>query len=63
MSTLEKFNVVHGNIKPEYIFYDGNQYVLLDWLADNSPPNEAQINNLVQNEYIYLPPWVFEELS
>lgn len=38
---LEKFNVVHGNVKPEYIYYDGEQYILLDRLADNSTPNDA----------------------
>lgn len=62
LATLEKFNIVHGNIKPEYIYFDGEKYILLDRLADNSSPNEAQIQNLQSNEFIYLPPNVFEEL-
>lgn len=62
LAALEKFNVVHGNIKPEYIYFDGEKYILLDRLADNSSPNEAQIQNLKSNEFIFLPPKVFEEL-
>lgn len=62
LASLEKFNVVHGNIKPEYIYFDGDQYILLDRLADNSSPNEAQLQNLSSNEFIYLPQEVFEEL-
>ncbi len=65
LAALEQKKMVHGNIKPEYIYFDevSNKYVLLDRLSDSSPPNKAQLMNLQQGENLYMAPKVFEHIS
>ena len=41
LAALEKQKMVHGNLKPEYIFFDGENYVIKDRLADTSTSVEA----------------------
>ena len=62
LATLEKQKMVHGNLKPEYIYYDGEKYVIKDRLADTSTPVEAQINNIKYGENLYQTPQMFETI-
>ncbi len=43
LEVLEKQKMVHGNLKPEYIYFNEKQqnFVLLDRLSDSSSPNLA----------------------
>ena len=61
---LENKKMIHGNIRPEYIFYDAenNEYVLLDRLADVSPPNLCQLNNFKKKHKLFLHPKIFDEI-
>ena len=65
MAYLQRHKMVHGDIRPEYIFYNRHvdKYVLLDRLIDASPANEAQMNNIFyQDKTLYASPVLFNEL-
>jgi serine/threonine protein kinase len=63
---LQDNRFVHGDIRPEYIFYNArkNRYILLDRLGDPSSYSQAQRNNLVyENKNIFMSPKMFHSLS
>ena len=64
MAFLERKRTVHGNIKPEFIYYksDEDKYVLVDRLGDMNPPHQAQLNNIKYQQPLYMDPGVFESL-
>lgn len=65
MAYLQRHKMVHGDIRPEYIFYNRaeGKYVLLDRLIDASPANEAQMNNIFYaDKTLYASPVLFNEL-
>lgn len=64
MSFLERVKMIHGNIRPEYIYYNPktNNYILLDRLGENLTPNQIQHDNIFNNNYLYLDPMVFVNL-
>ena len=43
LTFLQNKKIIHGNLRPEYMYYSEmeDRYVLLDRLADTSPPNMA----------------------
>ncbi len=64
LAFLERTKVIHGNLRPEYIYFDQKleNYILLDRLADTSPPNECQLNNIRENHKLYISPALFNGL-
>jgi serine/threonine protein kinase len=63
---LQENRFVHGDIRPEYIFYDSKKgrYILLDRLGDPSGYSQAQQNNLVyENKNIFMSPEMFFQLT
>jgi hypothetical protein len=61
---LEQNKMIHGNIRPEYLFFDeeSNTSVLLDRLGDVSAPNTCQINNLNQGDKLFMSPRIFNNI-
>ena len=65
MTYLQQHKMVHGDIRPEYIFFNQatDRYVLLDRLIDASPAHQAQMNNIFyQDKTLYMSPVLFNEL-
>ena len=65
MAYLQRHKMVHGDIRPEYIFFNRatERYVLLDRLIDASPAHQAQMNNIFyQDKTLYMSPVLFNEL-
>ena len=65
MTYLQRHKMVHGDIRPEYIFFNRatERYVLLDRLIDASPAHQAQMNNIFyQDKTLYMSPVLFNEL-
>lgn len=63
---LQEHRFVHGDLRPEYVFYDARKarYILLDRLGDPSSYSQAQRNNLVyENKNIFMSPAMFNQLS
>ena len=63
---LQENSYIHGDIRPEYIFYDARKarYILLDRLGDASSYSQAQRNNLVyENKNIFMSPQMFAQLT
>ena len=65
LSLLEKHQMIHGNVRPEFIFYHEKNcnYVILDRLGDNNGPLEAMMESLNNGHLNFIPPSIFEELS
>ena len=61
---LQDKQIIHGNLRPEYMYYSENEdrYVLLDRLADTSPPNTACLNNISNGQHLYMSPNIFNQL-
>lgn len=64
MAFLERSRTVHGNIRPEFIFYnyEEQRYILLDRLGDVNGPIDAQRNNIRFKQKLYLDPLLFDQL-
>lgn len=64
MAFLQEHKMVHGNIRPEYIYFDPREenYVLLDRFGDFLTPNQVQHENIVNDLYLYLDPAIFVNL-
>lgn len=64
MAYLERLKTVHGNIRPEFIYYkpDDKRYVLVDRLADVNGPIDAQRNNIHFKQRLYMDPLMFCQL-
>ena len=61
---LQKKNLIHGNLRPEYISYDHeiNNYQILDRLVNKNSPEKTQMENINKKECIYLCPLFFSYL-
>ena len=65
LSFLQNNRFLHGDLRPEYIFYDSrrDRYILLDRLGDPTNYTESQRNNLVyENKSIFMSPEMFHQL-
>ena len=64
LTFLEKNQMVHGNLRPEYIHFrvKDNIYILLDRLNDVAPPIHSQFNSIRFQHKLFLPPKLFNEL-
>lgn len=64
LSFLETNQTIHGNLRPEFIFYQPRtqNYVLIDRLSDVNGPLEAMLESLKKGGVVFLPPVFFEEL-
>ena len=66
LTYLKSFKMIHGDIRPKYIYYDTSEqgwHKLVDRLADPSPPNQAQIHNIRKKETLYISPDLYAGLS
>ena len=65
MSYLQSLRLVHGDIRPEYIYYneEKDSYVLLDRLGNTNAPNQAQMSNISNQENLYMSPILFNSLT
>jgi len=55
--------MVHGDIRPLYITYDGYEFKLADRLGDPSSPNQVQINNINNERSLYMSNVLYEKLT
>jgi hypothetical protein len=64
LSYLEMHKMVHGNLRPEYIYFKqtANHYVVQDRLGENLSPMESQLKMLNSNEPLFVPPNIFTEI-
>lgn len=64
LTHLEKHRIVHGNLRPEYIYYneEDDRYVLLDRLGDVTPPNQVQATNILNEQLLYISPDIYDSL-
>ena len=66
LTYLQERRFLHGDLRPEYIFFDSKRerYILLDRLGDPTNYTESQRNNLVyEDKNIFMSPEMFEQLS
>ena len=61
---LEKNKMIHGDIRPEYIYYDHklSKYVLIDRLNDHGEAIETQENNILHGKLLFMSPKIFQDL-
>ena len=64
LSFLEKRSLVHGNVRPELIYYNKitKNYVLVDRLNEHTTPMESQRNSIKSEMYLYSTPEIFNIL-
>ena len=64
MAALEEYQLVHGDIRPEFIAFNSSKkvFLLLDNLRDLSLPIMVQRQNLELKDDLYLPPAIFNEM-
>ena len=66
LNYLREFKMVHGDIRPKYIFFDDSgeyKHKLLDRLGDPSAPNQVQVNNLKKEKNLYMSPALYSALA
>lgn len=66
LAYMQRENIVHGDIRPEYIYFDQrrDRYVLLDRLSESTGLEESQRNNLIyEDKIIFMSPEVFGALA
>lgn len=66
LTYLQDRRFLHGDLRPEYVFYDSrtDRYILLDRLGDPTNYTESQRNSLVyEDKTIFMSPEMFEQLS
>ena len=66
LNYLREFKMVHGDIRPKYIYFDSSgefNHKLLDRLGDPSAPNQVQINNLKKKYDLYMSPALYSALT
>ena len=66
LTYLQEFGYVHGDIRPEYLFYDVRQdrYILLDRLGDPTNFTESQRNSLIyEDKILFMSPEMFLQLA
>lgn len=56
LNLFEKFKIIHGNIRPELIYYDQDtdNFVLCDSLRSKGTPAQIQSQNIQSNLGIFL---------
>jgi serine/threonine protein kinase len=61
---LKEKKMIHGDIRPEYVMFDGESqiYKLADRLGDPSPPTKVQAKNIIRGRKLYLSPQLFFNL-
>jgi hypothetical protein len=64
VSYLKEKKMIHGDIRPEYVMFDGESqiYKLADRLGDPSPPTKVQAKNIIRGRKLYLSPQLFFNL-
>ena len=64
MAYLEKARTIHGNIRPEFIYYNNEdkRYVLVDRLGDINGPIDTQRDNIESRNRLYMDPLTFSDL-
>jgi hypothetical protein len=64
LAMLEAKDIVHGDVRPELIYFDEKEknFVLIDRLADPSPPLKHQLNNLKFNYELFVAPELFSHM-
>jgi serine/threonine protein kinase len=67
---LHSHKLVHGDIKPNMISaervgptHEPNEFKLLDRLADPSPLEKAQVNNMLNNKELYMSPQLWKKIN
>ena len=66
LAYLQSRGYVHGDLRPEYIFYDADQqvYVLSDRLGDSRSLCAVQQSSLIYDDkHVFMSPGLFEQLS
>lgn len=63
LAFLQNKKMVHGDIRPLYITYDGAEFKLADRLGDPSSPNQVQINNINNERSLYMSNVLYEKLT
>ena len=65
LSHLHSKKIAHGDIKPQNIGYNkkNGQFSILDRLADPSPIEKAQMNNLINKKDIYMSPELYKKVQ
>ena len=65
LNAIHQRGLSHGDIRPQLIGYDKsrNHFEILDRLADPTPIERCQTNNLVNKKDIYLSPQLYKKLK
>lgn len=63
-SYLEKNEMIHGNLRPELIYYDSvrEKYILIDNFFDGEDPVDMQLDYVRNNDFLFISEDVFEAL-
>lgn len=67
---LHSKKMIHGDVRPNMISaervgptHEPNEFKLLDRLADSSPLERAQANNMVNNKELYMSPQLWKKIN
>ena len=65
LSNVHAKGLAHGDIRPQLIGYDkqANHFQILDRLADPTPVERVQTNNIVNKKELYLAPQLYKKLK
>jgi len=65
LTHMHNRNIIHGNIRPEYIGFDKNtnEYLVMENLNDHSLLEKAQIQNLITKKKLYMTPELYRKLK
>ena len=63
-SYLEKNEMIHGNLRPELIYYDSvrEKYILIDNFFEGENPVDMQLDYIRNNDFLFISEDVFEAL-
>lgn len=65
LHSLHQRGLAHSDIRPQLIGYDKqrNHFEILDRLADPTPLEKCQTNNMINNKELYLSPQLYKKLK